>query len=1526
MPGKGGNTIQVCIKLRPCEPGRSSHWLVKEGRTIQLAGGHAEPTVFDCVFDGGASNQEVFDRMAQHIICASMQGFNGTIFAYGQTSSGKTYTMMGDGQNQGVMVLAAKEIFQKIEQQTKRDFLLRASYIEIYNEKINDLLNKKNQDLKFHEAGNGVVTVNSKECIITSEDDLMRLICPVGKERTVGEAHSPERSGHSHAILRIVSLTKIFLMLQHNDLHPKQIIESWRSDRSDSILQSILNLVDLAGSERLSGDSPTGSRVTGGGHINKSLMFLSNVVKKLSDNNADNKYINFRDCKLTRFLQASLCGNAFTSIICTIKPSSLEESQSTLNFAMRAKKIRIKPQVNEMVSDATMIERVDREIQKLRDQLAEERQKKDNQLKLQTLEGQLEAEKLKILSRSISPMRRYNSSINILPAKPDSRKASFAGIPENSRLPRPQYCLDSLTASQRNLVSKATDVSQPLKKPRSPAKVPKVTLVPNKNKQPIPQCGATQAEVSALTASNQAADDKIKAYEEEVKLLNQTIARLETENRMAVDLKQQFESHKTQSKQLETHLFTTINEKDLAIEQLQQSLKEASALTEFNQAANDKIKSYEEEVKLLNQTVARLEMENRMAVDLKQKFDSHKAQSKQQETTLLTTINEKELTIEELQQSLKVLSRDVLRLDNMQDEYDVIQQKYNKLHEEYESLERTSNASEEECQKLLADNTRLQLEIGTLKERVEEAQRKLMEAPSQEVIAEEFKVKQECQTAEIASYQANFQQFREVYDRVSKQLWESTQENKGLREELRFMKASFVSTEQEPDSRNDLLEQFAKLTDLIHQIEIHISSGRLFTPYETGNKQDRNVSALKLCLESPKHIKGETAEVNAIDGVLLLKLQFAAESQEQLEAGDKRRLLISISKLEKEVVEKNSLTKVPEATISIMQNAPLKHRVMDELQLKIEYLEKQKDELQGTVRELQSEVERQLKQMQLRDSNIAELKDEIKRMGKHSSLLEINQQLVSRQRQELSDDALLIGQLQDRIEKLDESLKQAEARQEPTVPSPEYAEKLEGLRESLRAAKDELKLKEKQKTDEINVLKLEYMAKMERSENENRAQFREYSLELKKSNELHKREMLELKATLNKISQEGIDDLKAQHLAELGRCRIALKDKLLAAAENQKKMDVTHSMELEQLRTSFKNQITKAEDERNKALDELAMMRSSQEECARVKEEQRAQLEAVRNEHKELVASSKEQIQELQQKYDQLAIYTDNLRDEKSILQVKIDKADAQHYSTLRKLHTLEMQMDEMNQQKLAEKSDLEEKIETMTAKIGGLKTELQSARLKSASLDDLNSKHEDLKLSLSRATEVSSTLQEKVDSLQSQLLASEKEISSRDREKEELCSQLKHALEAKDTASSELSAMTTQLQAVEEKMASQAGKFEKELTELNSSINELQLKMKSLQERKDELESENDELKVKLRNAHNLRNQLEEEQKLCASLRTQLAELEATKTQLEEQMRNKESEFNQRILEMGQEVELGHHSLGELTKECDKLRCDLVN
>lgn len=182
---------------------------------------------------------------------------------------------MGDRENPGVMVLAAKEIFNQISNNSDRDFLLRVGYIEIYNEKIYDLLNKKNQDLKIFES-NGMVNVNCEECIITSEESLLQFLSMGNKERTVGETNMNERSSRSHAIFRIVRQLNLIYILNFQNINISlQIIESRKTDRTedDAVIQSILNLVDLAGSERADQTGARGTRLKEGSHINKSLLF-----------------------------------------------------------------------------------------------------------------------------------------------------------------------------------------------------------------------------------------------------------------------------------------------------------------------------------------------------------------------------------------------------------------------------------------------------------------------------------------------------------------------------------------------------------------------------------------------------------------------------------------------------------------------------------------------------------------------------------------------------------------------------------------------------------------------------------------------------------------------------------------------------------------------------------------------------------------------------------------------------------------------------------------------------------------------------------------------------------------------------------------------------------------------------------------------------------------------------------------------------------------------------------------------------
>lgn len=219
---------------------------------------------------------------------------------------------MGDAENPGIIPLAIDDIFSGIDAVTNRDFLVRCSYLEIYNEKIFDLLNEDSKlDLKIHESLSGDIVTNCTEYICTTAEQIIAHMTAGNQKRKIGETNMNERSSRSHTIFKIV-------------------IENREADGSESEVRiSALNLVDLAGSERADQTGASGSRLKEGSHINKSLLSLSLVIQKLSEDESA-KFINYRDSKLTRILQASLGGNACTTIICAVTPVALEETYSTL--------------------------------------------------------------------------------------------------------------------------------------------------------------------------------------------------------------------------------------------------------------------------------------------------------------------------------------------------------------------------------------------------------------------------------------------------------------------------------------------------------------------------------------------------------------------------------------------------------------------------------------------------------------------------------------------------------------------------------------------------------------------------------------------------------------------------------------------------------------------------------------------------------------------------------------------------------------------------------------------------------------------------------------------------------------------------------------------------------------------------------------------------------------------------------------------------------------------------------------------
>eukprot|EP00879_Flechtneria_rotunda_P024890 GHRR01026413.1.p1 GENE.GHRR01026413.1~~GHRR01026413.1.p1 ORF type:complete len:401 (+),score=95.22 GHRR01026413.1:223-1425(+) len=322
------------------------------------AGDPPKTFTFDAVFDWESTQKEVYQNTAASIVNSTLEGYNGTIFAYGQTGTGKTHTMEGysdDPAQQGIIPQSFDHIFRAIEGSADTQYLVRASFLEIYNEEIRDLLSKNPKDkleLKEHKDS-GVYVKNLNAFVVKSVPEIRNVLEVGKKNRSVGATLMNQDSSRSHSVFSITIET---------------IQQGPAAD--GHIRVGKLNLVDLAGSERQSKTGATGDRLKEATKINLSLSALGNVISALVDGKSG--HIPYRDSKLTRLLQDSLGGNTKTVMVANVGPAdwNYDETLSTLRYANRAKNITNKPRVNEDPKDAMLREFQD-EIQRLKAALEE---------------------------------------------------------------------------------------------------------------------------------------------------------------------------------------------------------------------------------------------------------------------------------------------------------------------------------------------------------------------------------------------------------------------------------------------------------------------------------------------------------------------------------------------------------------------------------------------------------------------------------------------------------------------------------------------------------------------------------------------------------------------------------------------------------------------------------------------------------------------------------------------------------------------------------------------------------------------------------------------------------------------------------------------------------------------------------------------------------------------------------------------------------------------------------------------------
>ncbi|KAL4303834.1 hypothetical protein GQ457_10G024790 [Hibiscus cannabinus] len=389
VEGRGSaDSISVTIRFRPLnerefQRGDEISWYADGEKIVRHEYNPATAYAFDRVFGPHATSQEVYEIAAKPVVKAAMEGVNGTVFAYGVTSSGKTHTMHGDQNAPGIIPLAIKDVFSMIQDTPGREFLLRVSYLEIYNEVINDLLDPTGQNLRVREDAQGTYVEGIKEEVVLSPGHVLSFIAAGEEHRHVGSNNFNLFSSRSHTIFTLM------------------IESSAHGDEYDGVVFSQLNLIDLAGSES-SKTETTGLRRKEGSYINKSLLTLGTVIGKLSEGKAS--HVPYRDSKLTRLLQSSLSGHGHVSLICTVTPASsnMEETHNTLKFASRAKRVEIYASRNKIIDEKSLIKKYQKEISVLKQELDQLRQGMVvgvNHEELMILKQQLEEGQVKMQSR-----------------------------------------------------------------------------------------------------------------------------------------------------------------------------------------------------------------------------------------------------------------------------------------------------------------------------------------------------------------------------------------------------------------------------------------------------------------------------------------------------------------------------------------------------------------------------------------------------------------------------------------------------------------------------------------------------------------------------------------------------------------------------------------------------------------------------------------------------------------------------------------------------------------------------------------------------------------------------------------------------------------------------------------------------------------------------------------------------------------------------------------------------------------------
>jgi centromeric protein E len=576
--GDGKDAVIVCVRVRP-DPnnqGATFGWQLDDTSITDIKGDR-KPLFFERVWGPRVTNREVFQTAVSPLVQQVIGGFNATFFCYGQTGSGKTHTVYGSKDDPGVCPLTVHSLFNAVAANPDTLFLIRVSYMEIYNEELNDLLDRKKRKLLIRESKPGDFQVSDlTETVVTTVEEVFDCVRKGNDNRSVGVSNLNEHSSRSHSIFRLVveSATKV-------DAEERSAGNTVKHQLAGAVRVSELNMVDLAGSETLTYafDNKQQKETKA---INLSLTQLKTVITALSKKES---FIPYRNSSLTKLLRKSLGGNAKTTLVCTMHPHSDHEkmSRNTLHFGDLAKKIVNKATVNEDVDDTSvMLKQYRIKIEQLESKLGEFERMNAQRLKIQRDYARLQQELEELRRREQEKLTMEHElaafSHHLVNRPPTPTKLEIETVPSLSdeQMAELQSLLDKLQADNKGLEEQLR--AQTTQRSRAEQEIAE------RQRDKL----ALEARLAQQTQQRQLAEQEIAERNKDKLLLEATLAQQTQQRRLAeeevADRQRALQSAQAQALEQEKRLAALRKQKDelaaaerQAVDRLNAKLKEMEA-------------------------------------------------------------------------------------------------------------------------------------------------------------------------------------------------------------------------------------------------------------------------------------------------------------------------------------------------------------------------------------------------------------------------------------------------------------------------------------------------------------------------------------------------------------------------------------------------------------------------------------------------------------------------------------------------------------------------------------------------------------------------------------------------------------------------------------------------------------------------------------------------------------------------------------------------------------------------------------